>query len=154
MTGSRFSSIGLHHVGYLVADIADAAVHFGGVFGYSVESDIIDDPVQTARVQFLRQPGGSSWLELIAPIGQGGKLASALAKGGGLHHLCYEVRDIEAACGHFRENRCLMISAPVEARAFPGRRIAWFMDSRRFLFELVEAGKPPLSLENLLGGTR
>jgi len=150
MADSRFSNVGLHHVGYLVADIVDAAKHFRDVFGYSLESEVIEDPIQTARVQFLRPPGGTSWLELIAPIGSGGKLGPALAKGGGLHHLCYEVKEIDGACVHFRENKCLMISAPVTARAFPGRRIAWFMDNRRFLFELVQAGTPPLSLEALL----
>ena len=149
MVDSRFNSLGLHHVGYLVANIADAAAHFRDVFGYRIESDVIEDPIQTAQVQFLRPPGGSSWFELISPSEPGGKLASALAKGGGLHHLCYEVKDLETACRHFRASGCLMLSAPVEARAFPGRRIAWFMDNRRFLFELVEAGQPPLSLEAL-----
>ena len=140
----------LHHIGYLVSNIEGAATHFKDVFGYLLESEIVDDPTQTAQVQFLRLPGGAEWLELIAPLGSGGKLSSALAKGGGLHHLCYEVKDIEAACLHFRERKCLMVAAPVGARAFLGRRIAWFMDNHRFLFELVEAGNPPLSIESLL----
>lgn len=148
------NNIGLHHVGYLVSDIRSAAAHFRDVLGYAAESDVIEDPQQTSLVQFLRLPGGQSWLELISPNGPGGKLTAALAKGGGLHHLCYEVRDIDAACLKFRGKGCAMISPPVDARAFPGRRIAWFMDNRRFLFELVEAGRPPLSLADLLQGQR
>lgn len=142
--------IGLHHVGYLVADIGIAANHLKEVFGYLIESDIIEDQSQTARVQFLRLPQGESWLELITPIGTGGKLAVALGRGGGLHHMCYETDNFDMTCRHFRESKNILISLPVEAAAFPGRRIAWFMDSRKFLFELVESGNPPLSLKSLL----
>jgi methylmalonyl-CoA/ethylmalonyl-CoA epimerase len=150
MAVAAFTNIGLHHVGYLVPDIPVAAAHFTGALGYRVESDVIEDPIQTARVQFFRTPGGNSWLELISPLGKESKLTAALAKGGGLNHLCYEVSDLPLACQHFRENQCMLLSPPALAQAFPGRRIAWFMDNRRFLFELVEKGSPPLSLEAIL----
>ena len=146
--------IGLHHLGYLVADIPSAAAHFSQVLGYHIESEIVEDPAQTARVQFLRQPGTKVWLELISPSGQGGKLANALAKGGGYHHLCYEVNDLDLACATYRERDCLMVGPPTPAVAFGGRRIAWFMDRRKFLFELVETGTSPLCLGVLLNQTR
>jgi len=150
MIDLMFENIGLHHIGVLVVDIEDAAANFRSILGYSVESEIIEDHFQTARVQFFRLPRATSWLELISPIGTGGKLNAAVARGGGLHHICYEVKNLDAACHYFREKRCFMISPPTEARAFPGRRIAWFMDDKRFLFELVETGPSPLSLESLL----
>jgi len=146
--------VGLHHVGYLTADLPGAATHFRRTLGYSVESEAIEDRAQTARVQFLRQPGGRNWFELITPNGPGSKLSNALKRGEGLHHLCYEVTDIEAACARYRERACLMLSPPTQATAFPGRRIAWFMDRRRFLFELVESGPGPLSLAGLLANPR
>ena len=139
----------LHHVGYLVDDVAKVAAHYRDLLGYVIESEPIDDPTQTARVQFLRLPGDEHWLELVAPLTAESKLAAALAKGGGLHHLGYEVEDIERAGEYFRSRKCFMVAAPVVATAFPGRRIAWFMDKRRFLFELVEAGPPPLSRASL-----
>jgi methylmalonyl-CoA/ethylmalonyl-CoA epimerase len=140
---------GLHHVGYLTGEITVAAEHFAGAFGYQIESKIIDDPIQTARVQFLRQPGATSWLELISPLGPSSKLANALAKGITLHHLCYEVSGLDACCERLRERGFLMLGPPVPAVAFDGRRIVWFMDRMRFLFELVEEGAPPLSLLHL-----
>lgn len=139
----------LHHTGLLVRSVEQAARHYVNVLGYRIESEPIDDPVQTARVQFLRLPGASHWLELVAPLGPESKLAGALAKGGGMHHLCYEVGDIVAATAHFRAAACMVISEPVPAVAFPGRRIAWFMDRQRFLFELVEAGPGALSVSSL-----
>jgi methylmalonyl-CoA/ethylmalonyl-CoA epimerase len=139
----------LHHTGLLVKDVTPAARHYADVLGYHIESEPIDDPGQTARVQFLRLPGAAHWLELVAPLGPESKLANALTKGGGLHHLCYEVADIVAATGHFRAAGCMVISDPMVAVAFPGRRIAWLMDRQRFLFELLEAGPGPLALSTL-----
>lgn len=141
--------LALHHTGLLVQDVALAAQHYAEVLGYRVESEAIDDPVQTARVQFLRLPGAAHWLELVAPLGPESKLANALTKGGGLNHLCYEVADIVAATEHFHAAGCMVISEPVAAVAFPGRRIAWLMDRQRFLFELLEAGSGRLALSTL-----
>jgi methylmalonyl-CoA/ethylmalonyl-CoA epimerase len=128
----------------------EAVSRFGGTLGYRPEGEAIDDPVQTARVRFLRLPGGSSWLELVAPLGSPSKLDAALARGGGLHHLCYEVGDLPAACERLRAGGFALISGPEAARAFPGRRIAWLMDRARFLLELVESGPPPYSVSHLL----
>ncbi|QYY36185.1 VOC family protein [Ruficoccus sp. ZRK36] len=144
----------LHHTGYLVADIEKAASSYTGLLGYRIESPVIEDPVQTAHVQFLRLPGADSWLELISPASEKSKLSNALSKGGGLHHLCYEVADIEAACAHLRAGGMFPLASPVAAAAFSGRKIAWFMDERRLLIELVEAGEGDLSLASLADGGR
>lgn len=141
--------LGLHHIGYLVRDVEEAAAHYIQLLGYQRESVAIDDPTQTARVLFLRQPGAHFWLELIAPLGPESKLATALRKGGGLHHLCYEVEQLEPVLAHMREARCFVLCAPVPAVAFGGRRIAWVMDSKRALFEFIEKGPGPLSLSTL-----
>lgn len=141
--------VALHHTGMLVRDVEEAARHYCGLLGYRQESAVIDDPIQTARVLFLRLPGANSWLELIGPLGPSSKLSNQLAKGGGLHHLCYEVDRIEAAMGWYRDQGCMVVSVPVAATAFPGRRIAWLMDRHRFLFELLEAGSGQLSLSSL-----
>ena len=135
------SAFQLHHNGYLTGDLEKAAALFGRRFGYVRESDLIHDAVQTAQVQFLRLPDGRSWLELVRPDGPDSKLARTLKKhGDGWHHVCYEVADIVAAGGLLRNQGMLCVCEPVLAAAFPGRRIAWFMDASGLLVELVEAG--------------
>lgn len=142
----------LHHIGHLVHDLSAAAAACQARFGYRIESAVIKDPVQTALVQFLRLPGGANWLELVTPNGSDSKLSSALAKGGGLHHLCYEVDDIEAACIALRRQKMALLGAPAPAVAFAGRRIAWLLGRDRLLTELVESGPGPLSLAALAAG--
>lgn len=139
----------LHHIGYLVKDMAASAASFAARFGYAIESDVIEDPRQTARVQFLRQPGAMHWLELITPTGPGSKLYNALSKGEGLHHLCYEVPSLEAAGQQLREQHMLPLGKAQPATAFPGRSIAWYMDRGSQLIELLEAGEGTLSLASL-----
>jgi methylmalonyl-CoA/ethylmalonyl-CoA epimerase len=142
-------SLRLHHVGVLVKDIPSAARNFVTTLGCVIESEVIEDPVQTACVQFLRQPGTAFWLELVTPNGPNSKLTNALKKGGGPHHFCYETDDINGTCGRLREQRMLILGGPVKARAFPHRRIAWLMDRSRMLIELLESGEGPLSLASL-----
>ena len=144
-------TLALHHIGYLVADIEASSALWSTRFGYVLESSIIEDPAQTAFVQFLRQPGSPHWLELVAPNGPGSRLAAALKTGGGLHHLCYETAEIEAAVGTLRTQGMFPISRPTPAVAFGGRRIAWLLDPAKTLVELVESGTGPLSLATIQG---
>ena len=142
--------VGLHHVGMLVEDLSSAAAFYCDAFGYTIESAIIEDTTQTARLQFFRLPGGQSWLELISPLGADSKLANSLKKNKGLHHLCFEVADIVVSVEQLRARGMFPVGLPTPAVAFAGRKIAWFMDWNGWLFEMVETGGPPLSLKELL----
>jgi methylmalonyl-CoA/ethylmalonyl-CoA epimerase len=141
----------LHHIGLLVRDIHATRDLYARTYGYQVESEVIEDPAQTALVCFLRQSGGASWLELISPNGPESKLSRALQERPGLHHLCYEVADLDSACAALRERAALGVANPTPAVAFGGRRIAWFYDRAGQLVELVEAGPGPLSLAGIAG---
>jgi methylmalonyl-CoA/ethylmalonyl-CoA epimerase len=130
----------LHHIGIVVADVARASDQYVRRFGYKVSSDIIHDANQTAYIRFLRLPGDAFHLELVAPDGPESRLANALKKGGGPHHLCYATADIEATWREMREQGMVLLQAPVPAVAFGGRRIAWLMGRDRMAIELVERG--------------
>ncbi len=130
----------MHHVGIVVRDVAEACALYVRRFGYEVKSGVIHEPTQTAHVQFLRLPGDTTYLELVAPDGPRSRLSGALEKGGGLNHVCYAVDDIDAACHTLRGEGLFLVHAPVPAVSFKGRRIAWLMGKDRVLVELVERG--------------
>lgn len=132
----------LHHVGYAVASIESITGLYRNCFGYEVCSPIIHDPIQTAYVQFLRLPGDHTYLEFVAPDGPNSKLKGAIRKGGGLNHLCYQVDDIDTATAQLQEAGMRVLSQPVPAAAFPGRRIAWLFGEDGLPVELVEKGVP------------
>src|ERR1700734_2328263 len=107
--------LALHHVGVAVPDVARASAQYVEKFGYELKSTVIHDSVQGAFVQFLRLRGDQTYLEFVAPDGPGSRLNNALEKGGGLHHLCYAVRDISAACDELRHLGLGLVRAPVSA---------------------------------------
>ena len=133
-------ALSLHHVGVVVKDIGRSCDDYVTRFGFERRSEVIHDPLQTAYVQFLRFPGDASCVELVAPDGPESKLTRALARGGGLNHLCYATDHIEAAFKTMVGRGMRPVQAPVPAVAFPGRRIAWLIGRDLALVELVERG--------------
>src|ERR1700722_1095970 len=107
----------LHHVGHAVAAIELASEFYVQKLGYQVHTAVIHDTTQTAYVQFLRLPGESAYVELVAPDGPQSKLSTAARKGGGLNHLCYSVEDIEGAVEHLCKSGMMLLSGPTPAVA-------------------------------------
>jgi methylmalonyl-CoA/ethylmalonyl-CoA epimerase len=130
----------LHHVGYAVATVEPITELFVRRFGYEVCTGVIHDPAQTAYAQFLRLPGEHTYLELVAPDAPDSKLSGAIRRGGGLHHLCYSVDDIETATHELSATGMMILAPPVAAVAFNGRRVAWLCSEDGALTELLERG--------------
>lgn len=131
----------VHHLGVAVLDISQTAATYVECFGYQIKSEIIHDPVQQAFVQFLQLPRDHVFLELVQPDRSHSKLSQAVAKGGGLNHVCYATDDLDAACTELRGHGMFLIAPPAPAVAFKGRRIAWLMGKDRVITELVERGR-------------
>lgn len=143
MTPESPDSLGfkLLHVGVAVPSLGPTTELLSNLFGYKVISGPFDDPIQKVTVNFLAKSDEDvAEIELIAPISEDSPIRSMLAKdGGGTYHLCFETSDIDGALIHAKKNGCIVVSSPVPAVAFQGRRIAWIYTRSRQLFELVEA---------------
>lgn len=131
----------LLHVGVAVPALEPTTASLADLFGYKVVSGPFDDPIQKVKVNFLAKSDADvAEIELIAPLSEDSPIKSMLAKsGGGAYHLCFETSDIDGALEHAKKNGCVVVSSPVPAVAFQGRRIAWIYTRARQLFELVEA---------------
>lgn len=131
----------LRHVGVAVPALGPTTEALSTLFGYKVISGPFDDPIQKVSVNFLTTSDDDvAEIELIAPLSEDSPITGMLAKGGGAaYHLCFETSDIEQAVAHAKSNGCIIVSPPVPAVAFNGRRIAWIYTRSRQLFELVEA---------------
>jgi len=98
------------------------------------------DEVQKVKVAFVDCGGGVS-LELIEPLTVDSPVTRFLKGGGGLHHLCYEVDDIDEAVDDLRGQGALLVCSPVPAAAFNGKKIAFLYLYKKSLIEIVERGK-------------
>lgn len=86
----------LNHVAIAVPDLAAAAAQYSGVLGASVRP-AQDEPDHGVTVVFIDLP--NTKIELLTPLGENSPIAGFLAKNpaGGIHHMCYEVENIEMA---------------------------------------------------------
>jgi methylmalonyl-CoA/ethylmalonyl-CoA epimerase len=132
----------LDHVGFVVASIPDVAPAFAAATGTPWSGEIIHDPLQLVRVTFLRGPQpGDSGLELIEPAGPDSPVLRFLKRGGGLHHVCYEVPSLDEQLRVSRSGGALVVRPPLPAAAFGGRRIAWVYTKQDLLIEFLERSR-------------
>jgi methylmalonyl-CoA/ethylmalonyl-CoA epimerase len=130
----------LHHVGFVVQSIAEVAEEFARSIAGTWDGRIILDSLQGAWVSFLHGPIASDALiELVEPVDEGSPVRKFLKQGGGLHHLCYEVGNLETQLRLSRSTGSLVVRTPVPAAAFGGRRIAWVYTKTKLLLEYLEA---------------
>lgn len=129
----------LHHVGFVVGNILSEVESFARSIGASWDQMIFHDPLQKAKVTFLRTPCPTDALiELIEPAGEGSPVLPFLRKGGGLHHVCYEVEDLNAHLVLMRLSGAVVVRRPLPAVAFENRRIAWALTKQKLLMEFLE----------------
>jgi methylmalonyl-CoA/ethylmalonyl-CoA epimerase len=134
----------LHHVGFVVASISDEIDGFAKSVDADWDRAIFFDPQQKARVAFLKPfCPNAALIELVEPAGELSPVRQFLQKGGGLHHLCYEVSDLGAHLERMRRTGAVIVRRPSPAVAFGQRRIAWTVTKQRLLMEFLEE-KPSL----------
>jgi methylmalonyl-CoA/ethylmalonyl-CoA epimerase len=129
----------LHHVGFVVANIETAMPGFLRSLAAEWDGQVFHDPLQKVRVAFLATRAQDPQIELVEPAGDGSPVLRFLQqRGGGLHHVCYEVADLEEELAAFRSRGAAIAKRPLPAVAFGGRRIAWVITSEKLLVELLE----------------
>ena len=100
-------------------------------------SAIVEDPIQLVRVAFLGPGPSGPLVELVAPTGPSSPVRGLLSKGGGLHHICYEVDDLGAQIADAKSAGSMLIRGPRPAIAFNGRHICWVLTVDRLLVEYL-----------------
>ena len=86
----------LNHVAIAVPKLSEAATLYANALGAQV-SDPLPHPEHGVTVVFVTLP--NTKVELLEPLGEQSPIAAFLERNpsGGIHHICYEVEDIEAA---------------------------------------------------------
>jgi len=129
----------LHHVGFVVSSIQECAESFAQALGATWDGKIVFDPLQKVLVTFFEGRSRTDPLiELVEPRAEDSPVTGFLQRGGGLHHFCYEVNDLEGHLAFCKTVGNTIIKPPVPAVAFGGRRIAWAVTRKKLLLEFLE----------------
>jgi methylmalonyl-CoA/ethylmalonyl-CoA epimerase len=90
----------IDHIAIVVPDIQEALTFWRDALGLQL-SHVEEVPTQEVSVAFL--PIGDSEIELVEPTTDTSSLARYVAKRGpGMHHICFEVEDIEATLARLK----------------------------------------------------
>ena len=90
----------LDHVGVAVRSLEQALAPYRDGLGLAVQ-EIEEVATEQVRVAFL--PAGDTRIELLEPTGTDSAIARFLdRRGEGIHHICFQVDDIEAALTRLR----------------------------------------------------
>lgn len=90
----------VHHIGIAVRDLEASVREYSSRWSFVRDFDETL-PAQKVQLAFLR--AGSTLIELLTPLDSSSTLARFLEKRGeGLHHICYEVKDIVAELTRLR----------------------------------------------------
>ena len=129
----------IDHIGIVVRSIEEALKVYRDALGLPL-AHVQEVPEQQVRIAFL--PIGDCEIELVEPTAADSGVARFLEKRGeGLHHICFEVEDIEAALRDLAAKGVRLIDRQPRQGAIG--RVAFLhpKSAHGVLIELVEKGR-------------
>ncbi len=112
----------IHHIAYIVRDLDEALPLFEERFGLSV---VVREVLADQQVEALALGIGPGQIELIAPTTTESGAARFLeSRGEGLHHVAYEVNDLEAELARLAADGTELIDT-VPRRGLGGHLVAF-----------------------------
>jgi methylmalonyl-CoA epimerase len=131
---------GIHHVGVAVRDLDEAIEMYGRLFGAELEhrDTVSEQGVEAAAVRV-----GDSRIELLAATDEDTPVGRFLARRGpGMHHVAYEVDDLDAQLAALDEQGVELIDREPR-RGLYGMRVAFVHPDADdgVLAELVSDGR-------------
>ena len=130
------AGLSIHHVGYLVRDMANSRERFREL-GYVEESPLYDDVLRKVDILFLLKDGYR--IELVSPNHETSVVHDLMGKvGDSPYHLCYEAPDFDSRILALKASGYLLADPPAPAVALDGRRVAFLYRTGVGLIELLE----------------
>jgi methylmalonyl-CoA/ethylmalonyl-CoA epimerase len=129
----------INHIGVAVHNLEEAMPYYGGLLGM-IFKGIEEVAGYQVKVAFFQI--GESKIELLEPTGEESILSEFLNKNGpGIHHIAYEVDDIEVAIKKLESEGVRMIDR-IPRQGAHGARVAFIHpeSSLGILTELCQVG--------------
>ena len=131
----------LHHVGVAAESIREALAFYGDILGLEV-ADSMSLADRDLKVAFV--DAGGAEIELLEPTSSDNTVARFIERRGpGLHHICFEVDDIEAAIDELSSRGAEFVD--LEPRPGAVGQVAFMLPEtgRGVLVELIQLGEDP-----------
>ena len=113
----------LHHIGIVVQNINESLGEISNFLSF--ESTSLPTLVGSQKVNICFLKTSNVYIELIEPADPDSPIISFVKEGGGFHHLCFEVDDIQQEIDKMVKNGARLVVAPV--KGFEDRLIAFLL---------------------------
>ena len=131
----------LHHIGIAVKNIQESLGELTKFLNF--ESTTVPTLVGSQKVNICFLKTNNVYIELIEPAEENSPISTFTEKGGGFHHICFEVNDIHQEVEKMVKKGARLVVEPIEG--FDNRLIAFLVlnmkNTNSNLIELVEAKK-------------
>ena len=126
----------LNHVAIVVPDLSAAAEVYRSTLGATV-SEPLPLPAQGVTTVFVELP--NTKIELLHPLGEGSAIANFLERNpkGGMHHVCYEVQDLNASIAKLVEDGATVLGGGEPSIGAHGLPVV-FLHPKDFCGTLIE----------------
>ncbi|CAN5129124.1 methylmalonyl-CoA epimerase [soil metagenome] len=126
----------LNHVAIAVPDLEKATAVYRQTLGATISAPLAQ-PEHGVTVAFVELP--NTKIEFLEPLGEGSPIAAFLVRNpeGAIHHLCYEVEDIESARKTLERSGARVLGSGEPKIGAHGKPVL-FLHPKDFLGTLVE----------------
>jgi methylmalonyl-CoA/ethylmalonyl-CoA epimerase len=126
----------LNHVAIVVPDLSTASAAYRDTLGARVSAPLAL-PEHGVTTVFVALP--NTKIELLHPLGEKSPIANFLIANpsGGIHHVCYEVDDIFAACDKLKASGARVLGSGEPSTGAHGKPVI-FLHPKDFFGTLIE----------------
>lgn len=105
---------------------------------YTEVSKMVFDSIQNANIVLIKTSDSEPDIELIEPTGKNATTYNFLVKrGGGIHHICYEIENEEVLNMLFSESNYKLIYGPAKAVLFDNKKVAFGFNRNKEIVEFL-----------------
>lgn len=127
----------IDHICFAVKNVGEGIAYWENVFGYRQMTEVVQNSLQKVKVVFLCKEE-SVLVKLIEPVEDNQSLINFVNRGGGFHHLCFRVDDMENQISELKEKGLLMLVPPQPGEAFNNHDIAFMLARYGLNVELID----------------
>ncbi len=127
-----------HHIGIIVKNLDQDSKHIKYIYNLSERSSSIHDSKINVKVQFFEDKNGLLY-ELIEPLKNNNGLIKLLdEQKNTIHHMAYQVDNIEDKVNFLRDNNFGILSKYFNAKAFNFKKVIFLHTPLNYVIELIE----------------
>ena len=138
----------IDHIAIAVRSIEKAVPQFCRLTGYRTKTQKVTNTRHKVNVLFLEKTGSLD-IKLIEPSDADSPLWDFVKKGGGLHHLCFKVADVNQTCAELKQQGARILAPPAPGEAFDDGLIAFCYLGLGVNAELIDTDARRGRIENV-----